>query len=170
MRQSVSSPRAWKLRATASLAASMNSSIIEYACRSPGSRRDLRIVAHQPRIVVVQLDERLGEVEVERAARDARLPRICRASESIARSAGRNGSYLRRLPRVSPAQRRRDARVVEPRARMDHRRAEVGGDDAARRRSRSMRTTIASRSSSGTSEQMRADSGSGSIGMARLGR
>ena len=46
------------------------------------------------------------------------------------RSAGKNGSYFLRLPRVSPAERRRDARVVEPRARVDDGRAEVAVDHA----------------------------------------
>ena len=87
----------------------MNSSIIEYACRSPGSRRDLRIVAHQPRIVVVELDERLGDVEVERAARQPRLPQLARQRVHRAQIRQQRLVFAPLAARVA-RQRRRDAR------------------------------------------------------------
>ena len=80
-------------------------------------------VAHQPRIVVVELDERLGDVEVQRAAREPRRAQLAGEACRCARSAGRNGSYLRRLPRVSPPSAAATPGIVEARARMNHRRA-----------------------------------------------
>ena len=84
-------------------------------------------VAHQARIVVVQLDERLGQIEVQRAARDPQRAHLARQRVHRAQRRQVRLVLLALAARVA-GQRRRDARIVEPRARVDHRRAEVARD------------------------------------------
>ncbi len=84
--------------------------------------------AHQPRIVVVQLDERFGDIEVQRAARQARLPELARQRIHRAQIRQQRLVFAPLAARVA-RQRRRDAGIVQPRARVDHRRRKIGADD-----------------------------------------
>ncbi len=85
-------------------------------------------VAHQARIVLVELDEGLGQIEVERTALHAQRAQLARQRIHRAQRRQVRLVLLALAARVA-GQRRRDTGVVEPRAGMNHRRAEVAPDD-----------------------------------------
>ena len=84
--------------------------------------------AHQARIVAIELHERLGEIEVERPAGEPRHAQLPRQRVHRPQRRQKRLVLLPLAARVAP-QRRRHARVVEPRLRVDHRRHEVAVDD-----------------------------------------
>ena len=90
-------------------------------------------VAHEARIVGVEHDLRLGELELERAARPALRAQHLRERVEPLELADPRPVLLAAAAEVA-AERRRDAGVVEARLAADHRRGVADVDELGRRR------------------------------------